>query len=89
MNVGIKFKDEFSKFGVKVFGIFIEIIIIIEDWEMFVCVMEEIGEKCVEFVIVVNLIEVIEVVNWIGFFVIVWVVYVFGGLGFGFVKDVE
>lgn len=87
LGVGIKLKDEFAKYGVKVLGTPIETIITTEDREMFARAMEEIGEKCAESATATTFPEAAEAANKIGYPVIVRAAFALGGLGSGFAKN--
>ena len=87
LQVGIQLKDEFEALGVKVLGTPIDTIITTEDRKMFAKSMESIGEKCAPSGTAVTTEEAIEVVQDIGYPVIVRAAYALGGLGSGFAEN--
>lgn len=89
LQVGIQLKDEFEELGVKVLGTPIETIITTEDRELFARSMESIGEKCAKSASASTVEEAMQVVEDIGFPVIVRAAYALGGLGSGFAEDAD
>lgn len=89
LQVGIQLKDEFEELGVRVLGTPISTIITTEDRELFARSMEAIGEKCAKSASASNLDEALNVVESIGFPVIVRAAYALGGLGSGFAEDMD
>jgi carbamoyl-phosphate synthase / aspartate carbamoyltransferase len=89
LQVGIQLKDEFEALGVKVLGTPIETIITTEDRELFARSMESIGEKCAKSASANNVEEALQVVDTIGYPVIVRAAYALGGLGSGFADNKE
>ncbi|KAL2214942.1 putative bifunctional pyrimidine biosynthesis protein [Thermoascus aurantiacus ATCC 26904] len=89
LQVGIQLKDEFEELGVKVLGTPIETIITTEDRELFARSMESIGEKCAKSASASTLEEALQVVEDIGFPVIVRAAYALGGLGSGFAENIS
>ena len=89
LQVGIELKDEFEALGVKVLGTPIDTIITTEDRELFARSMESIGEKCAKSASACNIEEAMNVVEDIGFPVIVRAAYALGGLGSGFADNKE
>lgn len=87
LQVGIQLKDEFAALGVRVLGTPIETIITTEDRELFARSMESIGEKCAKSAAASTLEEALQVVEDIGFPVIVRAAYALGGLGSGFAEN--
>ncbi|KAL9602503.1 MAG: hypothetical protein Q9219_001798 [cf. Caloplaca sp. 3 TL-2023] len=84
LQVGIQMKDEFAALGVQVLGTPIDTIITTEDRELFARSMESIGEKCAKSASASSTEEALQVVQDIGFPVIVRAAYALGGLGSGF-----
>lgn len=89
LQVGIQLRDEFEELGVRVLGTPIDTIITTEDRELFARSMESIGEKCAKSASASNLDEAMNVVQSIGFPVIVRAAYALGGLGSGFAEDMD
>ncbi|KAL4813438.1 Aspartate carbamoyltransferase [Aspergillus spinulosporus] len=89
LQVGIQLKDEFESLGVKVLGTPIDTIITTEDRELFARSMDSIGEKCAKSASASNLEEALQVVESIGFPVIVRAAYALGGLGSGFADNLD
>ncbi|EFX03019.1 bifunctional pyrimidine biosynthesis protein [Grosmannia clavigera kw1407] len=89
LQVGIQLKDEFAELGVTVLGTPIDTIITTEDRELFARSMESIGEKCAKSASANSIEEAMQVVQSIGFPVIVRAAYALGGLGSGFANDEE
>ncbi|KAJ9378691.1 bifunctional pyrimidine biosynthesis protein [Paecilomyces variotii] len=89
LQVGIQLKDEFEELGVKVLGTPIDTIITTEDRELFARSMESIGEKCAKSASASTLEEALQVVEDIGFPVIVRAAYALGGLGSGFADNMD
>jgi carbamoyl-phosphate synthase/aspartate carbamoyltransferase len=89
LQVGIQLKDEFEKLGVKVLGTPIDTIITTEDRELFARSMESIGEKCAKSASASSVEEAMNVVDSIGYPVIVRAAYALGGLGSGFADNKE
>ena len=89
LQVGIQLKDEFESLGVKVLGTPIDTIITTEDREMFARSMDSINEKCAKSASASTLEESLQVVENIGFPVIVRAAYALGGLGSGFADDMD
>jgi carbamoyl-phosphate synthase / aspartate carbamoyltransferase len=87
LQVGIQLKDEFEGLGVRVLGTPIDTIITTEDRELFARSMESIGEKCAKSASASSIDEAMNVVEDIGFPVIVRAAYALGGLGSGFAED--
>ncbi|KAL8940074.1 MAG: hypothetical protein Q9216_003013 [Gyalolechia sp. 2 TL-2023] len=87
LQVGIQMKDEFAALGVQVLGTPIETIVTTEDRELFARSMESIGEKCAQSASASSTEEALQVVQGIGFPVIVRAAYALGGLGSGFAHD--
>ncbi|KAK2752891.1 hypothetical protein FQN54_008044 [Arachnomyces sp. PD_36] len=87
LQVGIQLKDEFEELGVQVLGTPIDTIITTEDRELFARSMETIGEKCAKSASASTLEEALDVVDSIGYPVIVRAAYALGGLGSGFAED--
>lgn len=87
LQVGIQLKDEFAELGVQVLGTPIDTIITTEDRELFARSMETIGEKCAKSASASTLEEALDVVDNIGYPVIVRAAYALGGLGSGFAED--
>ncbi|KAI5294958.1 hypothetical protein KEM52_002750 [Ascosphaera acerosa] len=87
LSVGIQLKDEFEALGVKVLGTPIDTIITTEDRELFARSMDAINEKCAKSASASNLEEAVQVVDSIGYPVIVRAAYALGGLGSGFAED--
>ncbi|KAJ5772527.1 Carbamoyl-phosphate synthase large subunit [Penicillium odoratum] len=89
LSVGIQLKDEFEGLGVKVLGTPIDTIITTEDRELFARSMDSINEKCAKSASASTIEECMEVVENIGFPVIVRAAYALGGLGSGFAYNME
>ncbi|KAL4973290.1 Aspartate carbamoyltransferase [Aspergillus desertorum] len=89
LQVGIQLKDEFESLGVKVLGTPIDTIITTEDRELFARSMDSIGEKCAKSASASSLEEALQVVESIGFPVIVRAAYALGGLGSGFADNMD
>ncbi|KAL4746934.1 Aspartate carbamoyltransferase [Aspergillus terricola var. indicus] len=89
LQVGIQLKDEFESLGVKVLGTPIDTIITTEDRELFARSMDSIGEKCAKSASASSLEEALQVVESIGFPVIVRAAYALGGLGSGFADNLD
>ena len=89
LSVGIQLKDEFEDLGVKVLGTPIDTIITTEDRELFARSMDSINEKCAKSASASTLEESLEVVENIGFPVIVRAAYALGGLGSGFADNMD
>ncbi|RDW70489.1 bifunctional carbamoylphosphate synthetase/aspartate transcarbamylase [Aspergillus mulundensis] len=89
LQVGIQLKDEFEELGVKVLGTPIDTIITTEDRELFARSMDSIGEKCAKSASASSLEEALQVVESIGFPVIVRAAYALGGLGSGFADNMD
>jgi carbamoyl-phosphate synthase/aspartate carbamoyltransferase len=89
LSVGIQLKDEFEELGVKVLGTPIDTIITTEDRELFARSMDSINEKCAKSASASTLEESLQVVQAIGFPVIVRAAYALGGLGSGFADNME
>ncbi|KAJ5584821.1 Protein pyrABCN [Penicillium hispanicum] len=89
LQVGIQLKDEFEGLGVKVLGTPIDTIITTEDRELFARSMDSINEKCAKSASASTLEESLEVVENIGFPVIVRAAYALGGLGSGFADNMD
>ncbi|KAL4907165.1 Aspartate carbamoyltransferase [Aspergillus multicolor] len=89
LQVGIQLKDEFEELGVKVLGTPIDTIITTEDRELFARSMDSIGEKCAKSASASSLEEALQVVEDIGFPVIVRAAYALGGLGSGFADNMD
>ncbi|KAL4806791.1 hypothetical protein BDV18DRAFT_159960 [Aspergillus unguis] len=89
LQVGIQLKDEFESLGVKVLGTPIDTIITTEDRELFARSMDSIGEKCAKSASASSLEEALQVVENIGFPVIVRAAYALGGLGSGFADNMD
>ncbi|QDS73225.1 hypothetical protein FKW77_003804 [Venturia effusa] len=89
LQVGIQLKDELEQLGVKVLGTPIETIITTEDRELFARSMESIGEKCAKSATASSVEEAMNVVDSIGYPVIVRAAYALGGLGSGFADNKE
>ena len=87
LQVGIQLKDELADLGVQVLGTPIDTIITTEDRELFARSMEMIGEKCAKSASASTLEEALDVVDNIGYPVIVRAAYALGGLGSGFAED--
>jgi carbamoyl-phosphate synthase/aspartate carbamoyltransferase len=87
LSVGIQLKDEFEELGVKVLGTPIDTIITTEDRELFARSMDSINEKCAKSASASTLEESLQVVEAIGFPVIVRAAYALGGLGSGFANN--
>ncbi|KAL8830680.1 MAG: hypothetical protein Q9170_005633 [Blastenia crenularia] len=87
LQVGIQMKDEFAALGVQVLGTPIDTIVTTEDRELFARSMESIGEKCAKSASASSTEEALQVVQSIGFPVIVRAAYALGGLGSGFAYD--
>lgn len=89
LQVGIQLKDEFEGLGVKVLGTPIDTIITTEDRELFARSMDSIDEKCAKSASASTIDECLQVVENIGFPVIVRAAYALGGLGSGFAEDMD
>jgi carbamoyl-phosphate synthase/aspartate carbamoyltransferase len=89
LSVGIQLKDEFEELGVKVLGTPIDTIITTEDRELFARSMDSINEKCAKSASASTLEESLQVVENIGFPVIVRAAYALGGLGSGFANNMD
>lgn len=89
LQVGIQLKDEFESLGVKVLGTPIDTIITTEDRELFARSMDSINEKCAKSASASTLEESLQVVENIGFPVIVRAAYALGGLGSGFADNID
>jgi carbamoyl-phosphate synthase/aspartate carbamoyltransferase len=89
LQVGIQLRDEFEKLGVRVLGTPIDTIITTEDRELFARSMESIGEKCAKSASANSVDEAMNVVDSIGYPVIVRAAYALGGLGSGFADNKE
>ncbi|KAJ6048129.1 hypothetical protein N7499_000844 [Penicillium canescens] len=89
LSVGIQLKDEFEELGVKVLGTPIDTIITTEDRELFARSMDSINEKCAKSASASTLEESLQVVEDIGFPVIVRAAYALGGLGSGFANNMD
>ncbi|KAJ5083347.1 Carbamoyl-phosphate synthase large subunit [Penicillium angulare] len=89
LQVGIQLKDEFEDLGVKVLGTPIDTIITTEDRELFARSMDSINEKCAKSASASTIEESMQVVENIGFPVIVRAAYALGGLGSGFAEDMD
>jgi carbamoyl-phosphate synthase/aspartate carbamoyltransferase len=89
LSVGIQLKDEFEGLGVKVLGTPIDTIITTEDRELFARSMDSIQEKCAKSASASTIEESLQVVEAIGFPVIVRAAYALGGLGSGFADNME
>ena len=89
LQVGIELKDEFLDLGVDVLGTPIDTIITTEDREKFARSMEQINEKCAQSASASSIKEASEVVEAIGFPVIVRAAFALGGLGSGFAENKE
>ncbi|KAJ5557320.1 Carbamoyl-phosphate synthase large subunit [Penicillium frequentans] len=89
LSVGIELKDEFEALGVKVLGTPIDTIITTEDRELFARSMDSINEKCAKSASASTIDECMQVVEAIGFPVIVRAAYALGGLGSGFAEDMD
>jgi carbamoyl-phosphate synthase/aspartate carbamoyltransferase len=89
LSVGIQLKDEFEELGVKVLGTPIDTIITTEDRELFARSMDSINEKCAKSASASTLEESLQVVENIGFPVIVRAAYALGGLGSGFANNMN
>ncbi|KAJ2907382.1 hypothetical protein MKZ38_003239 [Zalerion maritima] len=87
LQVGIQLKDEFERLGVKVLGTPIDTIITTEDRELFARSMDSINEKCAKSASASSVDEALDVVQGIGFPVIVRAAYALGGLGSGFANN--
>jgi carbamoyl-phosphate synthase/aspartate carbamoyltransferase len=89
LSVGIQLKDEFEELGVKVLGTPIDTIITTEDRELFARSMDSINEKCAKSASASTIEESLQVVENIGFPVIVRAAYALGGLGSGFAENMD
>ncbi|KAJ5560768.1 Carbamoyl-phosphate synthase large subunit [Penicillium sp. DV-2018c] len=89
LSVGIQLKDEFEELGVKVLGTPIDTIITTEDRELFARSMDSINEKCAKSASASTIEESLQVVENIGFPVIVRAAYALGGLGSGFAENMQ
>ncbi|KAJ5297342.1 hypothetical protein PENANT_c005G02400 [Penicillium antarcticum] len=89
LSVGIQLKDEFEGLGVQVLGTPIDTIITTEDRELFARSMDSINEKCAKSASASTLEESLQVVEAIGFPVIVRAAYALGGLGSGFANNMD
>lgn len=89
LQVGIQMKDEFAALGVQVLGTPIDTIVTTENRKLFARRMESIGEKCAKSASASSTEEALQVVDSIGFPVIIRAAYALGGLGSGFAYNVQ
>ena len=87
LQVGIELKDELADLGVDVLGTPIHTIVTTEDREKFARSMEAINETCAKSASASSVKEASEVVETIGYPVIVRAAYALGGLGSGFAEN--
>mmetsp|Transcript_4274 Transcript_4274/g.9425 ORF Transcript_4274/g.9425 Transcript_4274/m.9425 type:complete len:1498 (+) Transcript_4274:202-4695(+) len=91
LNVGIELYREgvFEKYGCKVLGTPIDVIIATEDREIFSRKLKEINETLAISQSALNIDEAVRVAKEIGFPVLVRAAYALGGLGSGFADNEE
>lgn len=85
LNCGVELfkRGVFKEYGVKVLGILVEFIMVMEDRQLFLDKLNEINEKIVLSFVVELIEDVLKVVDIIGYLVMICFVYVLGGLGLG------
>lgn len=79
----------FEKYDVEFIGVNFEVINKGEDCQIFKQLVFDVGVDVVDFCIVYMMDEVFVVVDEFGYLLVVWLSFMMGGFGFGFVYDEE